>query len=76
METKILLPTILGVVLIITGSLLIIGDSGSCPATVATPIGTCYHLLFGFLPMYPTGWASAVIGIILLIVAFVLSRKR
>lgn len=77
MKTKLLLLILLGIVLIIIGSFLIVGDKGSCPAQPPNPEGfSCSHVIFGFPPIYPTGYVSLFIGIILLVIAVVLSRKR
>jgi hypothetical protein len=70
MKKNLLLLALIGVALIVIGGFLIQSDTGSCPAqTTNSPIQTphtCYHLLFGFLPMSPTGWLLIVIGIILI----------
>jgi hypothetical protein len=77
MKTNLLLLAIAGIALLIIGIFLIQVDRGSCPTQPPNPGGfSCYHILFGFLPMYPTGLVLLFIGVILLVTVFVLSRKK
>ena len=67
MKKNLLLLALIGVALIVIGGFLIQADHGSCPSQPPNPGGlSCYHILFGFLPISPTGWLLIVIGIILI----------
>lgn len=77
MKKNLLLLALIGIALIIIGSLLVVSNIGlytsscktfSCPLQL-TP-------LFGFLPMSSMDLTLLLIGIILLVIVFVLSRKR
>ena len=77
MKKNLLLLALIGIALIIIGSFLVASNIGlyitscktfSCPL-LSTP-------LFGFLPMSSMDLTFLLIGIILLIITFVLSRKR
>ena len=81
MKKNLLLSAIAGVILVIVGGFLIQADHGSCPSQPSNPGGfSCYHILFGFLPMYPTGWLLIIIGIILIIrsilIDYIVSKEK
>ena len=78
MKTNLLLLTLFGIALIIIGTLLIMGDKGSCPiqpSNTPNPGGAiCYHTFLSFFPATPIGMALVFVGAILLIMVFVRSR--
>ena len=78
MKKNLLLLALIGIVLIVIGIYLVQADYGSCPAQT-TNTG-CYHILFGFLPMSPTGWLLIIIGIILnirsILIDYIVSKEK